>query len=82
MDVMGGLGEGGDSTTLAGVRNLMLHFTPYAEHWSKLPLKVSGEGSYVTDGKGNTFIVGLAGLFTTRGAIRSNYGQPQAKKPA
>ena len=31
MDVMRGLGEHGDSTRLAGVENLMLHFTPYAE---------------------------------------------------
>src|SRR5919199_1658968 len=66
MDVMRGLGEQGDSTSLAGVDNLMLHFTPYAEDWSKLPVIVSGEGSYVTDAKGNTFIDGLAGLFTTQ----------------
>ena len=44
----------------------MLHFTPYAEDWSKLPVIVSGEGSYVTDDKGNTYIDGLAGLFTTQ----------------
>jgi adenosylmethionine-8-amino-7-oxononanoate aminotransferase len=66
MDVMGGLGEGGDVTKLAGVENLMLHFTPYAEDWSKLPVIVSGEGSYVTDDKGNTYIDGLAGLYTTQ----------------
>ncbi|CAN5769275.1 aspartate aminotransferase family protein [soil metagenome] len=66
MDVMRGLGERGDATPLAGVENLMLHFTPYAEDWSKLPVIVSGEGSYVTDDKGNTFIDGLAGLFTTQ----------------
>jgi adenosylmethionine-8-amino-7-oxononanoate aminotransferase len=66
MDVMRGLGEHGDATPLAGVENLMLHFTPYAEDWSKLPVIVSGEGSYVTDDKGNTFIDGLAGLFTTQ----------------
>jgi adenosylmethionine-8-amino-7-oxononanoate aminotransferase len=66
MDVMRGLGEHGDATQLAGVENLMLHFTPYAEDWSKLPVIVSGEGSYVTDDKGNTFIDGLAGLFTTQ----------------
>ena len=53
MDVMRGLGEGGSSTPLAGVENLMLHFTPYAEDWSKLPVIVSGEGCYVTDDKGN-----------------------------
>ena len=66
MDVMRGLGERGDSTSLAGVENLMLHFTPYAEDWSKLPVIVSGEGSYVTDDKGNTYVDGLAGLFTTQ----------------
>jgi len=66
MDVMRGLGEHGESTSLAGVENLMLHFTPYSEDWSKLPVIVSGEGSYVTDAKGNTFIDGLAGLFTTQ----------------
>jgi adenosylmethionine-8-amino-7-oxononanoate aminotransferase len=66
MDVMRGLGERGDSSSLAGVENLMLHFTPYAEDWSKLPVIVSGEGSYVTDAKGNTYIDGLAGLFTTQ----------------
>ena len=66
MDVMRGLGERGDSTPLAGVDNLMLHFTPYTEDWSKLPVIVSGEGSYVTDDKGNTYVDGLAGLFTTQ----------------
>src|SRR5688500_6920398 len=66
MDVMRGLGEQGDSTSLAGVDNLMLHFTPYAEDWSKLPVIVSGNGSYVTDDKGNTYVDGLAGLFTTQ----------------
>jgi adenosylmethionine-8-amino-7-oxononanoate aminotransferase len=66
MDVMRGLGERGDGTTLPGVENLMLHFTPYAEDWSKLPVIVSGDGSYVTDDLGNTYIDGLAGLFTTQ----------------
>ncbi len=40
MDVMRGLGEWGESTQLAGVENLMLHFMPYAEDWSKLPVIV------------------------------------------
>jgi adenosylmethionine-8-amino-7-oxononanoate aminotransferase len=66
MDVMRGLGEHGDSTSLAGVDNLMLHFTPYAEDWTKLPVIVSGEGSSVPDNKGNTYVDGLAGLFTTQ----------------
>src|SRR5918911_5210992 len=66
MDVMRGLGERGESTPLTGVENLMLHFTPYAEDWSKLPVIVSGEGCYVRDDKGNDYIDGLAGLFTTQ----------------
>src|SRR4028119_471309 len=66
MDVMRGLGEHGDSTRLAGVENLMFHFTPYSEDWSKLPVIVSGEGSYVTDDRGRSYIDGLAGLFTTQ----------------
>src|ERR671932_1658658 len=66
MDVMRGLGERGESMPLAGVENLMLHFTPHAEDWSKLPVIVSGEGCYVTDDKGNSYIDGLAGLFTTQ----------------
>src|SRR5918993_948435 len=63
---MRGLGEGEDRTPLAGVENLMLHFTPYAEDWSKLPVIVSGEGCYITDDRGNNYIDGLAGLFTTQ----------------
>jgi len=66
MDVMRGLGERGESTSLAGVDNLMLHFTPYGEDWSKLPVIVSGDGCYITDDKGNSYIDGLAGLFTTQ----------------
>ena len=66
MDVMRGLGESGEPTRLAGVDNLMLHFTPYSEDWSKLPVIVSGEGSYVTDDRGRSYIDGLAGLFTTQ----------------
>jgi len=66
MDVMKGLGERGESTALAGVENLMLHFTPYAEDWSKLPVIVSGEGCYVTDDRGNRYVDGLGGLFTTQ----------------
>jgi len=66
MDVMRGLGERGEPTPLAGVENLMLHFTPYAEDWSKLPVIVSGEGCYVKDDRGNEYLDGLAGLFTTQ----------------
>ncbi|CAA9431080.1 MAG: Omega-amino acid--pyruvate aminotransferase [uncultured Rubrobacteraceae bacterium] len=81
MDVMRGLGEQGDSTRLAGVENLMLHFTPYAEDWSKLPVIVSGEGSYVTDDKGRSYIDGLAGLFTTQvGHGRAELAEVAAKQ--
>src|SRR3712207_5104480 len=66
MDVMRGLGEHGESMPLAGVENLMLHFTPHAEDWSKLPVIVSGEGCYVKDARGRSYIDGLAGLFTTQ----------------
>ena len=61
MDVMRGLGEGEDRTPLAGVENLMLHFTPYVEDWSKLPVIVSGEGCYVTDDRGNRYRWGMSG---------------------
>jgi adenosylmethionine-8-amino-7-oxononanoate aminotransferase len=81
MDVMRGLGERGDSGSLAGVENLMLHFTPYSEDWSKLPVIVSGEGSYVTDDRGTTYIDGLAGLFTTQvGHGRSELAEVAAKQ--
>jgi adenosylmethionine-8-amino-7-oxononanoate aminotransferase len=66
MDVMRGLGEHGEGTPLAGVENLMLHFTPHTEDWSKLPVIVSGEGCYVRDIRGRGYIDGLAGLFTTQ----------------
>ena len=54
------------SSNLPGVENLLLHFTPFSEDWSKLPVIVSGEGCYVKDNRGNTYIDGLAGLFTTQ----------------
>src|SRR3712207_1642862 len=79
MDVMRGLGEHGDRTPLAGVENLMLHFTSHAEDWSRLPVIVSGEGCYVTDDKGRSYIDGLAGLFTTQvGHGRSELGEVAA----
>ena len=57
----------------------MLHFTPYAEDWSKLPVIVSGEGCYVTDDRGNRYIDGLAGLFTTQvGHGRAELGEVAA----
>ena len=81
MDVMRGLGEGEDRTPLAGVENLLLHFTPYAEDWSKLPVIVSGEGCYVTDDRGNRYIDGLAGLFTTQvGHGRTELGEVAARQ--
>jgi adenosylmethionine-8-amino-7-oxononanoate aminotransferase len=66
MDVMRGLEGSGSSGPLPGVENLMLHFTPYSEDWSKLPVIVSGKGCYVTDDKGRSYVDGLAGLFTTQ----------------
>lgn len=63
---MRGLGERGTGRGPSGVDNLMLHFTPYAEDWSKLPVIVSGEGCYVTDDRGKRYVDGLAGLFTTQ----------------
>jgi adenosylmethionine-8-amino-7-oxononanoate aminotransferase len=81
MDVMRGLGERGNGNPLSGVENLMLHFTPYDEDWSKLPVIVSGEGCYVTDDRGNTYIDGLAGLFTTQvGHGRSDLAEVAAKQ--
>ncbi len=66
MDVMWGLGESGPDSAMPGVDNLLLHFTPFGEDWSKLPVIVSGDGCYVTDDRGNRYIDGLAGLFTTQ----------------
>jgi len=63
---MRGFEKRNESTSLAGVDNLMLHFTPYSEDWSKLPVIVSGEGCYVTDDRGHSYLDGLAGLFTTQ----------------
>jgi adenosylmethionine-8-amino-7-oxononanoate aminotransferase len=81
MDVMRGLGERGNDTSRSGVDNLMLHFTPYAEDWSKLSVIVSGEGSYVTDDEGTSYIDGLAGLFTTQvGHGRTELAEVAAKQ--
>ena len=66
MDVMRGAEKRQGSTDLAGVENVMLHFTPYEEDWSKLPVIVSGDGCYVTDSEGKSYVDGLAGLFTTQ----------------
>jgi hypothetical protein len=38
MDVTCSLGEHRMAPSLSGVDNLMLHFTPYTEDWSKLPV--------------------------------------------
>jgi adenosylmethionine-8-amino-7-oxononanoate aminotransferase len=78
---MRGLGEHGERTPLAGVENLMLHFTPFSEDWSKLPVIVSGEGCYVTDDKGRSYVDGLAGLFTTQvGHGRGELAEVAAKQ--
>ena len=65
MDVVRG-SENRKDVGLAGVENLLLHFTSYAEDWSKFPVIVSGDGCYVTDSRGNSYVDGLAGLFTTQ----------------
>ncbi|MGH3088850.1 MAG: aspartate aminotransferase family protein [Rubrobacteraceae bacterium] len=81
MDVMRGLDRKDGATELSGVDNLMLHFTPYAEDWSKLPVIVSGDGCYVTDDHGKTYIDGLAGLFTTQvGHGRTELAEVAAKQ--
>jgi adenosylmethionine-8-amino-7-oxononanoate aminotransferase len=81
MDAMRGLEGSGSGVPHPGVRNLMLHFTPYAEDWSKLPVIVSGEGCYVTDSKGKSYIDGLAGLFTTQvGHGRSELAEVAARQ--
>ncbi|HEX2729178.1 MAG TPA: aspartate aminotransferase family protein [Rubrobacteraceae bacterium] len=81
MDVMRGLGERGERTSMAGVENLMLHFTPYGEDWSKLPVIVSGDGCYITDDRGNRYVDGLAGLFTTQvGHGREELAEVAAKQ--
>lgn len=50
--------------------NLMLHFTPFgdppAAGVSGVPVIVSGEGCYVTDEKGKTYLDGLGALYTTQ----------------
>ena len=81
MDVMRGLGERGESANRRGIDNLLLHFTPFDEDWSKLPVIVSGEGCYVTDDGGNSYIDGLGGLFTTQvGHGRSELAEVAAKQ--
>lgn len=78
---MRGLGEKGESTTLVGVENLLLHFTPFSEDWSKLPVIVSGEGCYVTDDRGRSYVDGLGGLFTTQvGHGRSELAEAAARQ--
>ena len=76
MDVMRGLDGERPGAGLPGADNLMLHFTPFGEDWSSLPVIVSGEGCYVTDDRGRSYIDGLAGLFTTQvGHGRSEIGE-------
>ncbi len=81
MDVMWGVEQGGRAEGLAGAENLLLHFTSFAEDWSKLPVIVSGEGCYVTDDKGRTYVDGLAGLFTNQvGNGRGELGEVAARQ--
>src|ERR671916_976180 len=81
MDVMRGVEQRGKAEGLTGAENLLLHFTPFAEDWSKLPVIVSGEGCYVTDDKGREYIDGLAGLFTNQvGNGRGDLGEGAARQ--
>lgn len=66
MDVMPGVERGSGGGRFAGVENLLLHFTPFEDDWGNLPVIVSGEGCYVKDDRGRSYIDGLAGLFTTQ----------------
>ena len=81
MDVMRGVEQGGRAGSLTGADNLLLHFTPFTEDRSKLPVIVSGEGCYVTDDKGRTYVDGLAGLFTNQvGNGRGELGEVAARQ--
>jgi adenosylmethionine-8-amino-7-oxononanoate aminotransferase len=75
------VGQGGRAERLAGAENLLLHFTPFADDRSKLPVIISGEGCYVTDNKGRTYVDGLAGLFTNQvGNGRGELGEVAARQ--
>ena len=81
MDDMRGVEQGGRAGGLTGADNLLLHFTPFAEDRSKLPVIVSGEGCYVTDDRGRTYVDGLAGMFTNQvGNGRGELGEVAARQ--
>jgi len=81
LDVMRGVEQRGEVEGLTGAENLLLHFTPFAEDRSKLPVIVSGEGCYVMDDKGRTYVDGLAGLFTNQvGNGREELGEVAARQ--
>jgi adenosylmethionine-8-amino-7-oxononanoate aminotransferase len=81
IDIMRGVEQSGEDEGLGGAENLLLHFTPFAEDRSKLPVIVSGEGCYVTDDKGRTYVDGLAGLFTNQvGNGRGELGEVAARQ--
>ncbi|HEY0129561.1 MAG TPA: aspartate aminotransferase family protein, partial [Rubrobacteraceae bacterium] len=78
---MRGVEQGGRAGGLTGADNLLLHFTPFAEDRSKLPVIVSGEGCYVTDDRGRTYVDGLAGMFTNQlGNGRGELGEVAARQ--
>jgi adenosylmethionine-8-amino-7-oxononanoate aminotransferase len=75
------MGRGDRAGRLTGAENLLLHFTPFAEDRSKLPVIVSGEGCHVTDDGGRKYIDGLAGMFTNQvGNGRDELGEVAARQ--
>jgi adenosylmethionine-8-amino-7-oxononanoate aminotransferase len=66
VDVMPGLADEGNDFGGSIRNNLMLHFTPLADTGPNIPVIVSGEGCYVKDDRGKTYIDGLGALFTTQ----------------
>lgn len=61
--------------------NLLLHFTPLADGGAEVPVIVSGEGCYVTDNKGSTYVDGLGALYTTQvGHGRREIGEVAARQ--
>jgi len=63
---MPGLADEGNDFGGSIRKNLMLHFTPLADTGPNIPVIVSGEGCYVKDDRGKTYIDGLGALFTTQ----------------
>jgi adenosylmethionine-8-amino-7-oxononanoate aminotransferase len=63
------------------VYKVMLHMTSFEDDWARLPMIVSGDGCYVRDNQGRTYIDGLASLFTTQvGHGRSEFAKVAAQQ--